>query len=170
MLQQSLLPTLLQPLTQRIQHLTLSRPKWLTRLVPPLSLAAISRRSFSGKQPLLKLPAARASLVSRVERLGSRLNRARRLLRWAALPPRVGRRFMRLSFLIFPIHLRFSRATLLSQAASLRLALLRVRKSPAQQTDPFQANPLGRGQLADFLRCSLLTYRSRYARRSRLEN
>src|SRR6516162_5781673 len=27
------------------------------------------------------------------------------------------------------------------------------------QTDPFQVNPLGRGQLADFLRCSLLTYR-----------
>jgi hypothetical protein len=26
------------------------------------------------------------------------------------------------------------------------------------QTDPFQANPLGRGQLADFPRCSLLTY------------
>jgi hypothetical protein len=38
------------------------------------------------------------------------------------------------------------------------------------QTDPFQANPLGRGELADFLRCSLLTYRFRYARRSRLEN
>jgi hypothetical protein len=36
------------------------------------------------------------------------------------------------------------------------------------QTDPFQANPLGRGQLADFLRCSLLTYRFRYARRSRV--
>ena len=35
------------------------------------------------------------------------------------------------------------------------------------QTDPFQANPLGRGQLADFLRCSLLTYRFRYARRNR---
>ena len=32
---------------------------------------------------------------------------------------------------------------------------------------PFQANPLGRGQLADFLRCSLLTYRLRYARRYR---
>ena len=31
------------------------------------------------------------------------------------------------------------------------------------QTDPFQANPLGRGQLADFPRCSLLTYRFRYA-------
>ena len=44
------------------------------------------------------------------------------------------------------------------------------------QTDPFQANPLGRGQLADFRRCSLLTYRLRYARRycqsgsDRLEN
>jgi len=35
------------------------------------------------------------------------------------------------------------------------------------QTDPFQANPLGRGQLADFPRCSLLTYRLRYARRYR---
>jgi len=33
------------------------------------------------------------------------------------------------------------------------------------QTDPFQANPLGRGQLAAFRRCSLLTYRFRYARR-----
>jgi hypothetical protein len=30
---------------------------------------------------------------------------------------------------------------------------------------PFQANPLGRGHLADFPRCLLLTYR-----RSRLEN
>jgi len=39
-----------------------------------------------------------------------------------------------------------------------------------KQADPFQANPLGRGQLAAFLRCSLLTYRLRYARRSRLEN
>ena len=37
-------------------------------------------------------------------------------------------------------------------------------------TDPFQANPLSRGQLADFPRCSLLTYRFRYARPSRLEN
>jgi hypothetical protein len=26
------------------------------------------------------------------------------------------------------------------------------------QTDPFQANPLGRRHLADFPRCSLLTY------------
>ena len=33
----------------------------------------------------------------------------------------------------------------------------------------FQRNPLGRVQLAVFPRCSLLTYRSRYARRSRLE-
>src|SRR5215471_18521218 len=33
----------------------------------------------------------------------------------------------------------------------------------------FQRNPLGRSQLAVFQRCSLLTYRSRYARRSRLE-
>ena len=31
----------------------------------------------------------------------------------------------------------------------------------------FKANPLGRGQLADFPRCSLLTYRFRYARRNR---
>jgi hypothetical protein len=38
------------------------------------------------------------------------------------------------------------------------------------QTDPFQANPPGRGHLADFPRCSLLTYQFRYARRSRLEN
>jgi len=40
----------------------------------------------------------------------------------------------------------------------------------SNKPDPFQANPLGRGRLADFLRCSLLTYRFRYARRSRLEN
>src|SRR5262249_4659194 len=33
----------------------------------------------------------------------------------------------------------------------------------------FQRNPPGRGQLAVFPRCSLLTYQSRYARRSRLE-
>jgi len=33
----------------------------------------------------------------------------------------------------------------------------------------FQSNPPGRGRLAVFPRCSLLTYRSRYARRSRLE-
>src|SRR5580658_809294 len=33
----------------------------------------------------------------------------------------------------------------------------------------FHRNPSGRGQLAVFLRCSLLTYRFRYARRSRLQ-
>jgi hypothetical protein len=33
----------------------------------------------------------------------------------------------------------------------------------------FQCNPPGRGQLAVFPRCSLLTYQSRYVRRSRLE-
>src|SRR5712672_2487640 len=33
----------------------------------------------------------------------------------------------------------------------------------------FHRNPPGRGQLAVFLRCSLLTYQFRYARRSRLE-
>src|SRR5271155_5507448 len=33
----------------------------------------------------------------------------------------------------------------------------------------FHRNPPGRGQSAVFLRCSLLTYQSRYARRSRLE-
>src|SRR5580700_5532762 len=33
----------------------------------------------------------------------------------------------------------------------------------------FHRNPPGRGQLAVFPRCSLLTYQSRYARRSRLE-
>ena len=33
----------------------------------------------------------------------------------------------------------------------------------------FQRNPPGRGHLAVFRRCSLLTYQSRYARRSRLE-
>src|SRR5215469_13217326 len=41
----------------------------------------------------------------------------------------------------------------------------RATQSPAH----FQRNPLGRGQLAVFPRCSLLTYQSRYARRSRLE-
>jgi hypothetical protein len=41
-----------------------------------------------------------------------------------------------------------------------------------EQTQPpahFHRNPLGRGRLAVFPRCSLLTYRSGYARRSRLE-
>src|SRR5438132_12460860 len=33
----------------------------------------------------------------------------------------------------------------------------------------FQRNPPGRGRLAVFPRCSLLTYQSRYARRARLE-
>src|ERR1700741_1329539 len=33
----------------------------------------------------------------------------------------------------------------------------------------FHRNPMGRGQLAVFPRCSVLTYRFRYARRSRLE-
>src|SRR5258705_9967196 len=33
----------------------------------------------------------------------------------------------------------------------------------------FHRNPVGRGRLAVFPRCSLLTYRFRYARRSRLE-
>jgi hypothetical protein len=33
----------------------------------------------------------------------------------------------------------------------------------------FRRNPRGRGRLAVFPRCSLLTYQSRYARRSRLE-
>src|SRR5258708_18357647 len=33
----------------------------------------------------------------------------------------------------------------------------------------FHRNPLGRGRLTVFPRCSLLTYRFRYARRSRLE-
>jgi hypothetical protein len=39
----------------------------------------------------------------------------------------------------------------------------------AQPPAHFHRNPLGRGQLAVFPRCSLLTYRFRYARRSRLE-
>jgi len=34
----------------------------------------------------------------------------------------------------------------------------------------FHRNPPGRGLLADFPRCSLLTYQFRYARRSRVEN
>ena len=44
------------------------------------------------------------------------------------------------------------------------------RSRPATQPPAhFHRNPPGRGQLAVFPRCSLLTYRSRYARRSRLE-
>ena len=46
--------------------------------------------------------------------------------------------------------------------------LIRNRRA-TQPPAHFHRNPLGRGQLAVFLRCSLLTYRSRYARRSRLE-
>ncbi len=38
-----------------------------------------------------------------------------------------------------------------------------------QQSAHFQRNPPGRGRLAVFPRCSLLTYQFRYARRSRLE-
>src|SRR5260370_42069454 len=38
-----------------------------------------------------------------------------------------------------------------------------------QPTAHFHRNPAGRGQLAVFPRCSLLTYQFRYARRSRLE-
>ena len=41
----------------------------------------------------------------------------------------------------------------------------RARQPPAH----FHRNPVGRGQLAVFPHCSLLTYRFRYARRSRLE-
>src|ERR1700740_559621 len=50
--------------------------------------------------------------------------------------------------------------------------LKRYVTDPAAAGQPpahFQRNPLGRGRLAVFPRCSLLTYRSRYARRSRLE-
>src|SRR3984893_5267572 len=45
---------------------------------------------------------------------------------------------------------------------------IRNRRAPQPPTH-FQRNPPGRGQLAVFPRCSLLTYQSRYARRSRLE-
>src|ERR1700731_4966560 len=46
--------------------------------------------------------------------------------------------------------------------------LIRNRRA-TQPPAHFHRNPLGRGQLAVFPRCSLLTYRFRYARRSRLE-
>ena len=42
--------------------------------------------------------------------------------------------------------------------------LIRNRRT-TQPPAHFHRNPLGRGQLAVFLRCSLLTYRFRYARR-----
>jgi hypothetical protein len=45
-----------------------------------------------------------------------------------------------------------------------------IRNRRATQPPPdFQRNPPGRGRLAVFPRCSLITYQSRYARRSRLE-
>src|SRR5580692_4168362 len=50
--------------------------------------------------------------------------------------------------------------------------LSRYVTDPAAAGQPpahFHRNPPGRGQLAVFLRCSLLTYQFRYARRSRLE-
>ena len=46
--------------------------------------------------------------------------------------------------------------------------LIRNRRA-TQPPAHFQRNPPGRGQLAVFPRCSLLTYQFRYARRSRLE-
>jgi len=46
--------------------------------------------------------------------------------------------------------------------------LIRNRRA-TQLPARFHRNPLGRGQLAVFRRCSLLTYRFGYARRSRLE-
>src|SRR6516165_1577990 len=46
--------------------------------------------------------------------------------------------------------------------------LIRNRRA-TQPPAHFHRNPLGRGQLAVFLRCSLLTYRFIYARHSRLE-
>src|SRR6516165_10442383 len=46
--------------------------------------------------------------------------------------------------------------------------LIRNRRA-TQPPAHFHRNPLGRGRLAVFPRCSLLTYRFRYARRSRLE-
>ena len=44
-----------------------------------------------------------------------------------------------------------------------------MRPPRALPTAHFERNPPGRGRLAVFPRCSLLTYRSRYARRLRLE-
>src|SRR6516165_1828441 len=46
--------------------------------------------------------------------------------------------------------------------------LIRNRRA-TQPPVHFHRNPVGRGQLAVFRRCSLLTYRFRYARHSRLE-
>jgi hypothetical protein len=50
-----------------------------------------------------------------------------------------------------------------TQAKSIR------NRRATQPPTRFKGNPPGRGQLAVFLRCSLLRYQSRYARRSRLE-
>jgi len=50
-----------------------------------------------------------------------------------------------------------------------RISKLIRNRGATQPPAHFHRNPLGRGQLAVFPRCSLLTYRFRYARRSRLE-
>src|SRR5215470_11411190 len=50
-----------------------------------------------------------------------------------------------------------------------RISKLIRNRGATQPPAHFHRNPLGRGQSAVFPRCSLLTYRFRYARRSRLE-
>src|ERR1700737_4721779 len=58
------------------------------------------------------------------------------------------------------------------QGARSGAYLNRYATDPAAAGRPpahFHRNPPGRGRLAAFPRCSLLTYRFRYARRSRLE-
>src|SRR5215475_6238477 len=50
-----------------------------------------------------------------------------------------------------------------------RISKLIRNRGATQPPAHFHRNPLGRAQLAVFPRCSLLTYRFRYARRSRLE-
>jgi hypothetical protein len=56
-----------------------------------------------------------------------------------------------------------------SKARGGRISKLICNRRATQPPAHFQRNPPGRVQLAVFPRCSLLTYRSRYARRSRLE-
>src|SRR6059036_3451487 len=55
------------------------------------------------------------------------------------------------------------------QARGGRISQWICNRRATQPPAHFHRNPLGRGQLAVFPRCSLLTYRSRHARRSRLE-
>src|ERR1700748_1840049 len=55
------------------------------------------------------------------------------------------------------------------QGARRRISESIRNRRATQPPAHFHRNPPGRGQLVVFLRCSLLTYQFRYARRSRLE-